>query len=371
MTRSSLYFAFLFVTSALVTACSEPAKPTAPQQQAQAVDIIEVESTTAVFSETIPAKAVAAKIAEVRPQVSGIIIKRNFVEGSQVKQGDTLYQIDDALFVANLASAKAQLRSTQAQLKNASAELERFKTLVSSKSVSQQQLDQAQANVDSLQAEIGIRQAQLKRTQTELEYSKVKAPIGGIIGKSKFTEGALVTAGQAAALTTITQLDPIYFDAAINSKNLLTIQKRIKSGELLQMQAPVSLLQGEQILRDDGHFLFNEVQVDAGTDSLILRTEFSNPDHFLLPGLFARVKLNFAQRKNSIMVPQKAIMFNAAGKASVYTVNAENKVELKQITLDQAFAKNWLVLEGLSAGDKVIVSGLQKIAPGVTVQVAE
>ncbi|WP_017444151.1 efflux RND transporter periplasmic adaptor subunit [Gayadomonas joobiniege] len=357
--------------SSLMAACSDgSAQDEQAQQQQrppQAVDVVELKTEDLVFNQELPGRAVAKAVAQVRPQVSGIITKRHFTEGSQVEAGQTLYQIDDTLYKADVNTAKAQVRSIQVQLENAERDLKRYKNLIQSKAVSQQQLDQTQASVDGFKAQLAVAKAQLESAEKQLEFSKVLAPISGQISKSSVTEGALVSAGQSQVLATITQLNPIYFDAVIPSKTMQDIKSRFKSGELQQSGQKAKLILNDQTVASDGEILFSEVQVSSLADTLTVRAEFANKEQVILPGMFARVSLDFGIRKNSILLPQKAVMFTPTGEASVFTVNNENKVAPKVVQLDRAMGQNWLVKSGLQAGDKVMVTGLQKVQPQMQV----
>lgn len=331
----------------------------------QKVDVVTVSEKEVALTEVLPARAVASKVADVRPQVTGIILKRNFVEGAQVAAGQTLYQIDDAIYQANLASSKAQLAQTQANLTTAAAELKRYQALIKDKAVSQQILDQAQAQYQAYKAAEAMGQASVHKAEVDLSYTKVLAPISGQISKSNITEGAFVSAGQANSLATITQLDPIYFDMKQASAEIRALQHRITSGELVAFNADAELdLAGEVVF---GKLLFNEVQVDPATDTVTLRAEFNNSAKQLMPGMFARIKVTQAKRPNSILVPQKSVQFNRQGEAKVFVLNAENKVEARTIMLGRSIGNNWLVLSGLQSGNQVITTGLQKVAPGAAV----
>ncbi|MCU4676631.1 efflux RND transporter periplasmic adaptor subunit [Catenovulum sp. 2E275] len=329
------------------------------------VDALELVAQTVEIKEELPARAVAFKVAEVRPQVTGIIQKRNFTEGGYVEAGQTLYQIEDALYQANYQSAKADLARTEANLTTAKTELNRYKALIKDKAVSQQTLDQAQANYQALDAQLAMNKAALHKAKVDLSYTKVLAPISGQISKSNITEGALVSAGQADSLASITQLDPIYFDMVQASSELRKIKDKIKSGEL-NVSTAKAILQLDN-KEYTGKFLFNEVQVNPSTDTVTIRTEFDNADKALMPGMFASVKLVQATRPNSVLVPQKAIAFGRKGDASAYVVTADNTVEVKPVTISRSIGNNWLVTSGLNAGDKVILNGLQKIGPGAPV----
>ena len=350
-----------------ISACqpSNAEKQAPMARPAQQVDVVTLTKQDVALTEILPARAVASKVAEVRPQVTGIILKRNFVEGGQVVAGQTLYQIDDAIYQANLASSKAQLAQTQANLTTAAAELKRYQALIKDKAVSQQVLDQAQAQFDAYKAAEAMGKAAVHKAEVDLSYTKVLAPISGQISKSNITEGAYVSAGQANSLATITQLDPIYFDMKQASVEINTLEQRIASGELSPLPPKAELEIAHQTL--SGELLFHEVQVNPATDTVTLRAQFNNASKQLMPGMFARIKLTQVKRENSILVPQKTVQFNRQGEAKVFVLGADNKVEERIITIGRSIGSDWLVLSGLQAGMQVITTGLQKIAPGVVV----
>ena len=361
----------LFITlgvTLLMTGCGEGQAQDQAERPAQQVDVVEVSAQDVLFTKTLPARAVASREAQVRPQVSGVIVKRHFEEGSVVDAGDTLYQIDDAIYQANYQSALADLNRTQASVKNAEAQLKRYKSLIKTNAVSEQSLEQIEADSSAFEAEMGIRKAAVHKAKVDLEYTKVLAPISGRIGKSNVTEGALVAAQQSNAMATITQLDPIYFDMPISNTQLRDIQSRIASGELVKVEQSATLFfENGQQYAHQGQLKFSEVQANASTDSVTLRTEFPNPKFALLPGMFARVELTQAKRENAVLVPQKAVQFNHDGSAFVFVVGPDDKVAQRLIKLDRAIGQNWLILSGLNEKEHVVVSGLQKIAPQMSV----
>ncbi|WP_166424478.1 efflux RND transporter periplasmic adaptor subunit [Paraglaciecola sp. 20A4] len=370
MSRFGQPFSLLIVLTmaTLITACDNNQAQGPAERPPQQVDVVEVSAQDVMLTQILPARAIASREALVRPQVSGVIIKRHFAEGSVVNAGDTLYQIDDAIYQANYQSALADLKRTQASVKNSEAQLKRYKSLIKTNAVSEQSLEQIEADNSAFEAEIGIRKAAVHKAKVDLEYTKVLAPISGRIGKSNVTEGALVAAQQADAMATITQLDPIYFDMPIANTQLRDIQSRISSGELVKVeQSAVLFLENSQQYAHQGQLKFNEVQANISTDSVTLRTEFPNPEFALLPGMFARVELTQAKRENAVLVPQKAVQFNHDGGAFVFVVEPNNKVAQRLIKLDRAMGPDWLILSGLKAKEHVVVSGLQKIAPQMSV----
>lgn len=352
----------------LLSGCGSDDAAPAFQMPPQSVDYVVMDTQTITFSQHLPARAVASAIADVRPQVTGIIKARLFEEGSVVKAGQALYQIDDTIYQANLTSAKAELVRSQANLRSLKAEVSRYTQLLKDKAASQQQYDQANANYQAMVAEIDVRKAAIHKAQVDIAYTKVKAPISGQISKSNITVGALVTAAQSQMLTTITQLDPIYFDMVQSNTELRNINRRLASGELNRVEQTAQLSFGKNDTYSQlGQLKFNEVRTNVSTDTVTLRAQFNNPKHELLPGMFAQVDLTQATRDNSILVPQSAVSFDKQGQANVFVLLKDNTVGIKQITVGRSFGQDWLALTGLESGDKVITTGLQKIGPGMTV----
>ncbi len=334
----------------------------------QQVDFVMLTSQDVVFTRDLPARAVASAVAHIRPQVTGIVIKRLFEEGGIVKAGQALYQIEDTLYQANLTSAKAELVRTQANLQASKSELIRYKNLLKSKASSAQKFELAQANYLAIKAELAVREAAIHRAQIDINYSKVLAPISGRISKSNITVGALVSAGQTQVLTTITQLDPIYFDLMLANGDLRNINNRLRSGELSETKQSATLhfSNGSQYPQR-GELKFSEVYANPSTDTVTLRTQFSNVNHSLLPGMYGQIELVQALRKNSVLVPQKSVSFDRHGQASVFLIADGNKVEMRSISIGRSFGSQWLVLSGVEAGEKIITTGLQKIGQGMVV----
>jgi membrane fusion protein (multidrug efflux system) len=363
-----LVFTLASTLTLLLSGCNEDTAAPAFKMPPQSVDFVTMQTQDVAFNQHLPARAVASAIAGVRPQVTGIIQKRLFEEGSVVKKGQALYQIDDTIYQANLTSAKAELVRSQANLRSSKAEVSRYKILLKDRAASQQQFDVANANYLAIVAEIDVRKAAIHKAQVDVEYTRVEAPISGVISKSNITVGALVTAAQAQMLATITQLDPIYFDMVQSNKELRNIRRRIASGELMATSKSAQLSFGKNDNYPHlGELKFNEVRTNVSTDTVTLRAQFSNTEQYLLPGMFAQINLAQAVRENSILVPQNAVSFDKQGHANVFVLLKDNKVGLKQISIGRSFGQDWLALTGLAQGDKVITTGLQKIGPGMTV----
>jgi len=313
-------------------------------------------------------------VAEIRPQVSGCILKRLFKEGSNVKAGQILYQIDPAPFQAALDNAKAALARAEANLPAIRLRVERYRKLLPSKAISQQDYDEAVAALKQAQAEIKYWKAQVKTAQINLGYTRVTAPISGRIGKSNVTEGAIVTAYQPTPLATIHQLDPIYVDVPQSTAELLRLRRRLEEGNLHRGgvdRARVKLiLEDGTVYPHEGTLQFRDVKVDPTTGSVILRMIFPNPEGVLLPGMFVRAVIKEGVKEDAILVPQQAVMRTPKGAPYVLVVGPNDKVERRMLQLDRAIGDKWLVVTGISAGDRVIVEGLQFVRPGMPVKAA-
>ena len=341
------------------------------QQAAPKVDVVSLIPQTVTIKTELPARTVAFRQAEVRPQVNGIIQNRLFEEGADVKAGQQLYQIDEAPFQAALQMAKAELASARANIQSTKARAERFKGLIDNKAISQQDYDDAQAAYLQAQAEVSVAQANIQTAEINLRYTKVNAPIDGRIGRSTMTEGALVTAQQESPLTTITQTDPIYVDISQASKEVLRLRRQLLSGRVSEEDtAQVKLtLEDGSTYQHQGELQFSEVNVNEDTGSLVMRAKFPNPDGLLLPGMYVKTEINEGTMPDAILVPHKAVMFSREGTASVMLVNDDNIVEQRPIAVRHSIGHKWLVSDGLSGGEKVVVEGLQKIAVDSAVEI--
>jgi membrane fusion protein (multidrug efflux system) len=370
--RRGAAFLTLAVMTLVLSACSEKAAPP-PAGQPQ-VSVVTLQTQSVVLTTELPGRASPYRVAEVRPQVSGIIQKRLFTEGGQVKAGQALYQIDPALYQASYDSQKAALARAQAQVKTATSLVQRYKPLTETRAVSRQAYDDAVAARDQAAADVAAAKAALETARINLVYTQVLSPIEGIIGRSSFTEGALVTANQAQPLASIQQIDPIYVDVTQSSVELLRLRNAIDSGmlqrDMSKDSARVSLvLSNGQPYNVEGKLEFSEITVDEGTDSVTLRAVFPNPDHKLLPGMFVRARILEGIAPQGLLVPQRGVTRNQRGQPTALVVNAENKVELRTLKTDRTVGDQWLVTEGLTAGDRVIVEGLQSVRPGLEVNV--
>jgi len=345
--------------ASLLSGCKkEEAAPAAPPPQ---VGVVTLQPQAYTLTSELPGRTSAYRIAEVRPQVNGIILKRLFKEGADVKEGQQLYQIDPSIYEATLKSAQANLQSTKSIS-------DRYQQLVKEQAVSRQEYDTALAN--RLQSE-----ASLQTAQINVRYTKVYAPISGRIGRSAVTEGALVSNGQADPMAVIQQLDPIYVDVTQSSVELLQLRRDLETGRLQKSgdnAAMVKLkLEDGSDYKQEGKLEFSEVSVDQTTGSVTLRAVFPNPDHTLLPGMFVHAQLQSGVNSKAILAPQQGVTRDLKGIPTAMVVNQDNKVELRQLVVNRTAGAYWLVEKGLNAGDRVITEGLQYIKPGVEVQVKE
>lgn len=306
----------------------------------------------------------AYEISDVRPQVNGVIKARKFVEGSVVKQGQTLYEIDPSLYQAAVAQAAANLQNAEATRDAAVAKAARYKPLAAMEAVAKQDYTDAEAAAKVAIAQVAQNQAALDTAKINLKYTTVPAPITGRIGRSLVTTGALVTSGQTTALANIQRLDPIYVDITQSSADVVALRRALSSGGVTPSEATVQLtLEDGSPYALPGHMEFSETLVDQATGSVTIRARFPNPQGLLLPGMFVRAKLSQVTARNAILVPQQGVSRDPRGNATVYLVGPDNKAMLKAVSASRTVGTNWLVENGLSAGDKVITEGLDRVKP--------
>ncbi|MDN7128513.1 efflux RND transporter periplasmic adaptor subunit [Pseudidiomarina terrestris] len=369
--------AIAIISSAMFIAGCSDAEQSAPQQaqQQQTVGVVTLASQSLELSTKLPGRATAYRSAEVRPQVSGILQEQLFTEGTDVEAGQSLYRIDPAIYKADLASAEAAVAQAEATLSAATARFNRFQDLLADKAISQQEFDEAEAAYLEAQAQLKVAEAQQQRAAVNLEYTAVKAPISGRIGRSVLTEGALVSVGQSLPLTTIHQLDPIYVDIQQSSEAYLQMQEAITAGRIRvdeNNQPRVKLYTNNSTEAiAEGQLLFNEVTVDPSTSSIALRAKFDNPQRRILPGMFVTAEIATGTLTNVLLAPQTGVSRDPRGRAVAMLVNAEGEVEQRYIEVRETSGSHWIVRSGLEAGDKIIVEGLQKVQPGATVQTEE
>ncbi|KXI28208.1 efflux RND transporter periplasmic adaptor subunit [Paraglaciecola hydrolytica] len=374
MTHTRIIFFTLSVLagSVALAGCGQNDQQVAmPAAQAVPVGVVTIQSQTVTLTKELPGRIAASQIAEIRPQVSGIVQSRLFIEGTEVKAGQALYQIDPASFEAEVASAKAAVSRAQASIASNKAKTKRYTELLKINAVSQQDFDEADAAYKQAEADLLTAQAQLKTTQINLNYSKVSAPIDGQISKSSVTVGALVSANQSNALATVTQLDPIYVDLTQSSTELLQLKQALASGALGAGKAQTEvklMLEDGSVYAHTGTLQFSEVTVDPSTGSVTLRAQFDNPEKLLLPGMYVRAVVVEGVKTNAILAPQHGISRNQKGQATAMVANKDGVVEARILQADRTIGTDWLIESGLSAGDQLIVEGLQKIRPGAPVQ---
>ncbi len=336
------------------------------------VGVMTVATAPVTLTMELPGRISPYLIAEVRPQVGGIIQKRLFTEGSDMKAGQVLYQIDSATYQAAYASAKASLARAEANLATVRLKANRFRELVAIKAVSQQEYDDAGALLKQVEADVAVSQAAVETAHINLDYTSVKAPISGRIGRSTVTDGALVTASQTAPMATIQQLDPVYVDVTQSSAEILRLKRNLANSEIKGKngdQAKVKLLlEDGSSYPQEGTLKFSEVAVEQATGSVTLRALFPNPNQLLLSGMFVRAILEEGVKEEGILVPQRGVTRNPAGNAMVMVVGAEEKVEPRVIKVARTVGDNWLVSDGLKVGDRVILEGIQKARPGTQVK---
>ena len=361
----------------LLNACGDGQKqpPAGGPPGTPTVTVVTVQPESVAQIAELPGRTVPYQVAELRPQVTGIVKARLFKEGSEVKAGQVLYRLDPATYQAAYDSARASQARAEANLEAARLKAGRYARLVKIEAVSAQANDEAQAGQKQAQADVGVAKAALDRARVDLDYTRVTSPIAGRIGRSSVTAGALVTANQVAALATVQQLDPIYVDLTQSSAELLALKRALDAGTLTRAggnSVPVQLvLEDGSAYGAEGKLEFSEVTVDQATGSVTLRAVFPNPKGELLPGMYVRARLTQGVNRDAMLVPHAAVSRDPKGNATVMMVNAENKVEARVVEAVQSKGDNWVVTEGLAAGDRVIVEGLQKVKPGAPVQVQD
>lgn len=370
--RSRLTAAAICLTVGLtLTACGKKPAPK-PQGGPPEVGVITVQPQRVALTTELAGRTSPYLIAEVRPQVGGIIKKRLFTEGSDVHAGQVLYQIDPASYEATLASAKASQARAEATLSTVRLKADRYRDLVKIKAVSQQDNDDAQAGLKQAEADVAAAKAAVETARINLAYTKIIAPISGRIGRSTVTEGALVTANQAAALATVQQLSTMYVDVTQSSAELLKLKQSLASGLMKKDSAGQAKV---KLLLEDGSpyplpgtLKFSEVTVDQSTGSITLRAIFPNPKQILLPGMFVRAVVEEGVNEQALLVPQRGVSRNPQGDAVAMLVGAEGKAEPRVIQVARTVGENWLVTGGLKPGDQVILEGLQRARPGTPVK---
>lgn len=369
-TSKILFRSGLIAGLVFLHACSnnESAEQMSAPPAAQ-VGIVELATEPLTLTTELPGRTLAYRIAEIRPRINGVVEERLFQEGGEVEAGQVLYNIEDNSYRATFTAAQAEVERAESAMDIARLRRDRLQPLLQSERVSRQDYDEAEANLAQAQANLSAAQAQLEQAQINLDYTQVTSPISGRIGKSQVTEGALVTALQANELATVRQLDPIYVEVSQSAEQLLALRRQANTlGVDVTSGLPVHLiLEGGIRYPLEGQLEFAEVNVDEATGTVTLRAVFPNPDLMLLPGMFVRTEITQLELASALTVPQQAVMRDPSGGASVWVVGNENTVEVRPIQISQAVNDQWLISQGLEAGDRVIVDSLQKIGPGMPV----
>jgi membrane fusion protein, multidrug efflux system len=356
----------------LTGGCEEEQAPP-PQQGAPAVTVVTLKTEPVELTRQLPGRTTAYLIAEVRPQVTGIVEERLFEEGSVVEAGQPLYQLDDATYRARYNSALASLARAEATVEVARLNAARAEELVKANAVSRQEYENAVAALQQAEADVGVAEAAVATSRVELNYARITSPIAGRIGKSTVTQGALVTADQPTPLATVQQLDPIYVDLTHSASELLQLRQAVAGGTVRGTEdTPVTiLLEDGTAFQHEGVLSFSDVSVDPSTGSFSLRVTVPNPDHLLMPGMYVRAVLSTAVLEDGILVPQQGIARDAKGNANALVVGNDGTVEQRTVEVARTIGDKWLVRSGLLAGDRVIVEGVQKVQPGMPVEATE
>jgi membrane fusion protein (multidrug efflux system) len=355
----------------MLAACSSEEAERGGGRDGQPVQVgyVVIQPSSVPIENSLPGRVAAFQISEVRPQVSGVILRRLFAEGSVVRQGQTLYQIDPSIYQAQVAQASANLQSARASAEATSARAARYKPLAEMEAVSKQDYTDALAQARQANAAIAQNNAALRTAQINLRYTRVPAPISGRIGLSTFTEGALVTANQAESLTTITRLDPVYVDIQQSASDLLALRRSLTNGGTVPTMAQVRLT-----LPDGGDYgytgtiQFTEVVVNADTGSVTLRARFPNPQSILLPGMFVTANLAQSINTTAYLVPQQAVARDPKGNATLWVVGPGNTAVQRTVVAERTDGQNWVVTQGLAAGEKVITQGVGNLREGAKIK---
>jgi membrane fusion protein (multidrug efflux system) len=363
---------FIGVAAAvLLVGCGKP-KGGSSQGGAPEVNVVTMETESIVLFAELSGRTAAFRVAQIRPQVNGLILKRAFTEGSDVNAGDLLYQIDPAPYQAAVDQAKAAVAMAEANLPALRSREERFKKLVESHAVGQQAYDDALAALRQLEGQLGVSRAALESAQINLSYTPIQTPISGRIGRSTVTEGAMVTAYQPVPLVTVQQLDPIYVDVPQSTTEMLRLKRRLTDGRLNPdgaNQNKVTIIQEDGTPYPlEGTLEFRDITVDPTTGSVILRIVVPNPNGALLPGMFVRAVLKEGVNETAVFVPQQCVSRTQKGDPYALIVDADGKVAQRMLSLDRAMGDRWLVSSGLDSGDRVIIEGIQWVRPGASVK---
>jgi membrane fusion protein (multidrug efflux system) len=349
-----------------LSACDEPQaeQVVAPAQ----VSVITLQPSPRPYIRELPGRIAPTRVAEVRARVAGIVLERSFQQGADVKAGDVLYRIDPVRFEVELNAAEAALAKAQAVLEQAEPQAKRVERLAAGQAASQAQYEVAVATFRQAQADVAARKAEVARAKLDLDYTNVRSPISGRIGRALVTEGALVGQGEATHLATVQQLDPVYADFTQSAGELQQLRRDLESGELEQVEPDAAkvrlVLDDGTLYPHPGRLLFSDASVDPGTGQVTLRGEFPNPKGELLPGMYVRVQIVQGTDSDALAVPQQAVQRDASGSSEVYVVRSDNRAVLQQVRAGRIVHEEWQVLEGLAPGDRVVVEGFQKFEAG-------
>jgi membrane fusion protein, multidrug efflux system len=362
----------IIAAATLLAACGKPPGGPSPAQGIPVVGVVTVQTQSVVLSTELPGRTAPFLIADVRPQVSGIIKERTFQEGSNVKARQVLYQIDPATYKAAYDSNVAAFAKAQANLKTTRLKAERYKELVAIQAISKQEYDDIVALLAQGEADVAAAKASVETSRINLDYARVDAPISGRIGRSSVTPGALVTANQTGTLATIQQLDPIYVDVTQPSASLLNLKEAMARGELQKVGANAAkvklILENGTAYPIEGKLEFSDVTVDQNTGSVTLRAVFPNPNATLLPGMYVRAVLQEGVKEQGLLVPQQAVTRDSTGKPFAYIVGNDNKVQRRSLETERTVGDQWLIRSGIAVGEQLVVDGHQRIAPGAEVK---
>lgn len=366
--QKGIFVGLLACASALALGgCGEQSPPAPPPPS---VGVVELTVQNAPLMTELPGRVAALETAEVRPQINGIIRRRLFWEGAQVHAGQMLYEIEDAPYRAALGQAKGALARAQASIRATALQAQRYRDLVGINAVSRQEADNAAASAQQARADVAAQQAAVQAARVNQDFTRIRAPISGRIGRSLFTPGALVQAGQADPLATIQRTDIVYVDVTQSAAQIIDLKQAMKAGGVSAAAgARVQLLlPNGSTYPVEGRLQFSEVTVDPSSGAVTLRATFANPDGLLLPGMYVRARLVEGERSQVVLAPQQGISRDARGRATAMVVGANNKAELRQVETDRAVGDKWIVTKGLKAGDRLIVEGLVNLRPGTVVK---
>ena len=366
--QKGIFVGLLACASALALGgCGEQSRPAPPPPS---VGIVELTVQNAPLMTELPGRIAALETAEVRPQINGIIRRRLFAEGAQVRAGQMLYEIEDAPYRAALGQAQGALARAQASIRATALQAQRYRDLVGINAVSRQEADNAAASAQQARADVAAQQAAVQAARVNQDFTRIRAPISGRIGRSLFTPGALVQAGQADPLATIQRTDIVYVDVTQSAAQIIDLKQAMKAGGVSAAAgARVQLLlPNGSTYPNEGRLQFSEVTVDPSSGAVTLRATFANPDGLLLPGMYVRARLVEGERSQVVLAPQQGISRDARGRATAMVVGTNNKAELRQVETDRAVGDKWIVTKGLKAGDRLIVEGLVNLRPGTVVK---